>query len=993
MPSLFLYLFFFLSGFSALVYELIWTRKLALIFGNTPYAVSTVLAIFFGGLAIGSWLAGKIIKNLKPQAPNHKQKSVWNLEFGIYNLYALIELGIGLLALTTLPLIPLLNHLPLPPTLSPVAILSIIIASLPILLPPTVLIGATLPVMVALVRSVTQEQNELLGKTTAKVYAANTFGAVLGVFLTAFFLIAFLGVNETLLSASGINLLIGCTILLIKRRQKDNLYFSRPTPSGSHFETPGRWPNGLLPDERSKQLLLVAFFLSGSASLALEVLLTRSLILSFGSSTYSFATILTTFLFGIALGSALAVRWLRYKKQRRDPLTLFSLCLVAIALITLAVIPIIGNLPLIFLNWVTQDSSFLSIQTLIFLLSFILLLPATIFMGATFPFVVEACQQCLSLQPRKHQPCEAKEAVATVGSLYAINTLGGIVGSLLAGFVFISLLGVKKSIIFTAIIYLTTGVALLWYQANTTGKRIKIAVVTTVILLIAFFIPSWNKKIVTLGSFIYFPQLKSESPAELRSQMAARELLFYKDGLVANVAVYQGENGDRFLRLNGKTDASTIGDLESELLIGHLPMLLAKQTKDVLVIGFGAGISLGAVTTYPAEHIDMVEIEPLVIEAAPFFKDANHNALADPRVNLVSNDGRNFLTRSNKSYDVITSEPSNPWISGIANLYTREFFEEAKQHLKEEGVMLQWLHLYSLSPSDLRTILRTFSSVFPNVSGWTPLSNNDLLLIGSKTEHATTLTQLDELVRQPEVNEDLERIGTTRSYSLMRHYLLDDQAIREIAQDGWLHTDNHPILEFSAPKSLWSTATVQNLKLLFKYRAKDVSYILPENPESEELVRELLLRDSVLSSSIILEDSLDRSINLAEEAFGLNPEIPQLREFLADLYFDKAKELFSQERVSDAGLYLTKTITAAPNHALAHANLGAVYLTNGLLDQAKAELEEAIRLSPNRTEPHINLSLYYQKIGEVSQAKEELKKTLTLDPENSQAKELLKSLQ
>lgn len=959
------YLIFFLSGFSALIYEVIWTRKMVLVFGNTAYAVATVISIYFLGLAVGSFLAEKFLSNFNPQK--------------IIKVYALIELTIGIFALLTLIFFPFLQYLPLPPVISPLTILIIITTSLLIILPTTIMIGSTLPVMIKLFNALKGKQpSETIGRDTGRIYAVNTLGGVLGVFISGFFLIANAGLNQTLIIAASINIAIGWLILIFSRKKGLQ---SAITPL--YKENERKIPSfdvDKYADSKFKHLIYIAFFGSGMAAMSLEVLLTRTLTLIFGSSTYSFSTILITYLLGIVFGSALAAKLLSHKKWRQNAAMLFAWCLFFNSLLILIILPIIQYLPFIFLEYINLNSSFIHESILIFIFCLIILFPVTTLMGATFPLVVASIARTM-----------AEKSTPNIGQIYAVNTFGGIFGSLIAGFTLISLLGVEKSILVTALFYLFSGSFLLVKIIKNKTKKIFLGISAICIFTIGLFIPSWNKKVITMGPYIYYQEIKKQTLSEIRSENAARELLYFKDGLSANVAVLD-ENNNRFLRIDGKTDASSFNDLSQQLLIGHIPMMLSPHPKDVLVIGLGSGITLGAITTYPAKTIDMVEIEPAVVSAASFFKESNNDALSDPRVNMIINDGRNYLQRTSKKYDVISSEPSNIWISGMSNLFTLEYFELAKKRLREDGIMLHWVQLYKLSDFSLSSVIRTFSAAFPYVSIWTPPDTNDLLLVGSTKPHRFDQKRMEKLFADEKIKNDLSRIAIYSPVSILRNYLFNNQEVKRVAELGMIHRDNRPFLEFMTPLNLHKIKTFENMKLLFQHRSKDFKDIFPEVSNQKESNKEMLIRDLMMSAMIVVENDPDQSIKLTEDALMLTPDLLQLKASLAKKYFHKAESLFAENKIEQAGVYLEKAIILQPNYSQAHSNLAGIYLIKNMLDQAKKELDEAIKISPNRTEPHINLAIYYQYSGDVQSAIHELEKTLRLDPGNKRAKDLYRSL-
>jgi spermidine synthase len=301
----------------------------------------------------------------------------------------------------------------------------------------------------------------------------------------------------------------------------------------------------------------------------------------------------------------------------------------------------------------------------------------------------------------------------------------------------------------------------------------------------------------------------SSGPAVYR-HVQRHAVVFYRDGVSSTVSVHRV--GDKtFLRVNGKTDASTGADMPTQLISGHLPLLVHPEPESVLIIGMGSGVTAGAVTRYPVRRIDLIEIEPAVIEAAQFFAHANHDVLKDPRVRVVIADGRNFLMTTPERYDVIISEPSNPWIAGVASLFSLEHFEHARSRLKPGGLMLQWVQTYGLSPDDLRMIVRTFRAVFPAVSVWTA-SPLDLLLLGSAQSVVIEPAALAQrYAEHPGVRADLERVGVRHGAAVAGYLALGEGDIARLTEGTRLNTDDRLAIEFSAPRAVYLDTVGPNL--------------------------------------------------------------------------------------------------------------------------------------------------------------------------------------
>lgn len=901
-----LFFLFFLSGFSVLVYEVVWARQLILIFGNTTQAVSTILAIFFAGLALGSLIFGRLIDRVRKPLL----------------VYGLLELGIGFYCFLTpfifSKLIPLQSFLLIKWGRTHPFLLAFLV-----LIWPTILIGGTLPVIARFLVRDKQERGEVVGK----LYGLNTLGSVLGAFLAGFFLIPHLGMKETVWLAAGISIAIGLITLRLSRIKAE---------VGAHPRRADK--RGISGYQRS---ILLAFGLSGFAALSLEVLWTRVLILIFGSSTYAFSTILTVFLLGIALGSFLASKFLVEKENLLGWLAGLEFCLGGSVII---ITPFLGKLPFFFLNFYQEKTGFTTNLWASFLTSFLVILPSTILMGAAFPLVAKILTK------------NFKKLGQGLGKVYGINTLGGILGAFAAGAVFIPLFGLQKGILLTSFFYFLAGILVLFLTPL--SQQLKIGVVLGTVLLAGsgFLLPSWNKNVLSSGVFVYFKDYLEAG--EVRTEMEKGKILFYKDGLSATVTVKE-DKGNLYMRINGKTDASTAEDRENFLLTGHLPLLLHSDPREVLVIGLGSGITLGAVEQHPLEKIDLVEIEPAVVEGAAFFAEFNHDALEDERLAIIIDDGRHFLLTTKKSYDVISSQPSNPWIAGMGNLFTKEYYQLAAARLKEEGLMLQWIQLYCLTQADLRTTIATFQSVFPYVTAWAPTFSNDLLLVGSKIPLRVNLLKLEEKIKQQAIQEDLKGTGVKEAANLLGYFVATQEELENFCRGARFHTDNHPILEFSAPFSLGKETISENLQELLPIQEEPYSWLTNvDTAQKEKIKANLSLKENVFQGKITLaRGDLEDSLGYFLKAQAIDPERGQTKKELATIYFYQAEDFFAKQDFTKAKEALVNSIELDFEQALAHLNLGAIYFQEGNILEAAKEWRIAQELDPERPEIKQNLEL------------------------------------
>jgi len=527
-----------------------------------------------------------------------------------------------------------------------------------------------------------------------------------------------------------------------------------------------------------------------------------------GSSVYAFSTTLTVFLAGIALGSFIAIPLIR-KMSSRALLRFVALLQLFLALSALLSMILIGQLPFLFMqvHAVGWRSSFAQDEFLHFALSFLVMILPTLAMGILFPVIT-------SLWTRSRE-----QLGQGVGVAYAANTLGTILGALLGGIVILPWLGIQNSVILASGLGILISVTYWLIASRQQPRPVRAGGALLAILsfgLIVWAMPPWRPMRMQSGPFLYANLLTKSFLAGTpeRQLSSGNRLLYYEEGMNGVVSVNQADS-DLYLVINGKVDATSKGDMPTQIMIGQLPMLIHPDPQQVLVLGMGSGSSAGAVTTHDAlEQLDLVEISPQVVEAAKFFKNWNEDLHDNPKVNLIEADGRNYVAATDKKYDVIISEPSNPWISGVSNLFTREFFQSARQRLKPGGIVTQWFHTYSMSEQDLQSLLATFAAEFAYVSIWSPLSS-DLILIGSDQPINLDDQQMRSRFNQPAVRSNIRYAGKNKLAEVMNDYVLDDQRIRNLAANGRINSDDHPYIEFNAPRFLLSNTHSKNLKFLY----------------------------------------------------------------------------------------------------------------------------------------------------------------------------------
>jgi len=953
---------FFFSGMASLIYQVLWVRQLGLVFGNTLYSVSTVLAVFMAGLALGSYLFGR----LADRTDNPLR------------LFALLEVGIGIYVLA-IPLIfqglmdaQIFFFQQLPEGHSSLNLIRIVLSFL-VLLVPTTLMGGTLPVIAKFyVRS-----ESVLGRGVGTLYFINTLGAVLGSFLAGFALIPLIGVLAATILAATVDLAIGIGFFALQRRLAGREEF-RVVPAAKSTSPPMKMKEKkirkVVPYSRTLRLaVLVGFGLAGLASLSLEVSWTRVLSLVLGSSVYAFSLMLTAFLLGIAVGSSIAARFIdRSKNPWRD----FVLVEAFIGISIIVLNPVLGQLPSLFVGVFSGlQQNFWALQTVLFLLSFLIMLVPTTLMGAAFPIAAKIYTQ------------DIKQLGTSVGRLYAGNTLGAMVGPLFTGFVIIPLIGIQKSIFLVALIYLAIAGAVFLLGPMRRPKLKGLATAALVIIaVVGSLVPSWDPVVLNSGVYIYastYARSYETMGTSLREQITASSyLLFHKEGLQATVSVSEQAAGVRGLQIDGKADASTGHiDLPTELLLGHLPMLLHPEPKTALVVGLGSGITLGAVTQHASlEKVVAVEIEPAVLEAAAYFVRNNNNALNDSRLKMKVTDARNYLLASSEQYDVITAEPSNPWLSGSSVLFTREQFELYRQRLSPDGIITQWIHYYSMSPQDLRTVLNTFTSVFPHSTLW--LTTTDLLLVGSQQELHIDLQALTERLQQEEVRVDLERVGIRDSYGVLGYFLMDEQAVNSYSAGAPLHTDNNPILEFSAPKNLYKAGTQAILESMEPYIGSIFPLLINvADSEVEGKIQQYVESRNHSIQALLFwgQQNWEEALAETEAALVNNPG----NLFMRDLHVQGCLRLGQTQQAIDS---LVEGINAVPSFAPLYIKLGDIYIRLQQYEKALELFGEALKLVPDNAFVYYFQGLAHLQLNNHDQAIADLQKCIELAPDTDLAR-------
>jgi spermidine synthase len=778
-----LYLAFAASGTAALIYETTWTRLLTLFLGHTVAAASTVLAAFMGGLAVGAAIAGRVSSRLDRTAA--------------LRAYAAVEILIGVFAVALPFELDLLRPLLAAAYDDGGTAFGVIrlVCSLLVVTVPAVAMGATLPFVVRWHAA----SAERAGRDTGLLYAANTVGAAAGAVLSGFVLLPAVGMRMTTFVGVGLNVLSAAIAWWLAGRadlpHPDSVAVGQQsTPATTPRKKTKHAARRAMPHEPSVAMPVVAMIalgISGCVSLILQVAWTRILALVVGPTTFAFSAMVATFISGIAIGAVIGGA---LSKRRPSPwLLAASLLLSGVAAVVAAAWA--PQIPLLVADAVAApDASFATVVRLQSSLIAALMLPMTIAFGASFPLAVALGARTDATVSRD------------VARVYTANTAGAILGALAGGFVLVPRLGLQNTVRAAAMLAIAgfITIALLHTRRRVVPGIAAVAVAVAALAGIAF-MPPWDREILSSGAYKYAPYMESANRDVL---LRAGTLLYYREGAAATVSV-RSVTGATSMAIDGKVDASNAGDMLTQRLLGHLPLLLHESPRTVGIIGLGSGVTLASALRHPIERADVLEISPEVVEASRFFERENRKALADPRTHLIIGDGRSHLALATRQYDVIISEPSNPWMAGVAALFTQEFFEAARSRLAPGGLICQWAHTYDISGDDLRSVVATFSSVFPNASLWL-IGEGDVLLIGSPTPIDARLRGIQTAWTRRGVGDDLAGVSVRDPDTLLTLLAAEGGRLKVYAGDAQIQRDDRMSLEFSAPRGIYGRSTGDN---------------------------------------------------------------------------------------------------------------------------------------------------------------------------------------
>jgi spermidine synthase len=883
-------LIFAASGAAALIYEVTWTRLLTLQVGHGVAAASTVLAAFMGGLAIGSAWGGRYASGVESARA--------------LRVYAALELVIAALAIV-LPfeiraLDPLLASAYADGSGGTTFALLRITASLIVLSVPAAAMGATFPVAARWYVHHAQDA----AKDAGTLYATNTVGAALGALLAGFVLLPSLGLTGATWVGVALNAMAAGGAWMISTSVGSAGLKPGPTTVSSS-KRKGKQTAASLPTS-TPQPVLAAFALaiSGFASLVLQVVWTRVLALMLGPTTYAFSTMVAIFIAGIAIGAAGAAR---LTPKLRQPLVALALCLALSVGCALAAGAFVDRALLAVAAVVArQGVTYTDVLIRQALLAVVLLAPMTIAFGAAFPFAVAVAAR-------------RDDTVASdLGFIYAANTAGAIAGALLAGFALIPWIGLQGTMRLVGAIGAAGALVMLFAGSAAGRARIAGAAVALGVGALAFGLPPWDRLLLSSGGYKYAAIVRAP---DLRTGLTAGELLFYDEGPTGTVAVRK-TGGTVSLAIDGKVDASNAGDMLTQRLLAHVPLLLHPNPKRVAILGLGSGVTLGSALTHPIARADVLEISPEVVEAARFFDAENHRAVIDPRTRLVVGDGRTHLLLTRERYDVIVSEPSNPWMAGIAALFTREFFEAARERLQPDGILCQWAHTYDISTEDLQSIVATFLSVFPDGTLWL-VGEGDVLLVGSPSPLEPRLAAIRDSWRRPGVAADLASVGAREPFHVLSLFVAQGRPLAQWASGARVQSDDRASLEFSGPQHALAGKGTDNASLL-----RELATSSGAAPAAIEAARASATPEAIRDRGWMLlnAEAARPAYDNFVTALEADPSDPSALDGLV-------RASAPLQRAADARVLLTR-LAADPTHVAAKLALSQLLASTGAYDEA-----------------------------------------------------------
>ena len=767
---------FFLSGASALIYQVLWVKQLTLIFGSQTLAISTILACFMGGLSLGSYIISKKAHLIKY----------------VVLTYVILEIIIGLYAFIIPYLFDLTDNVycflwPLTnENYFLISILRFILVFL-VLIVPTSMMGATLPLLLKHYIN----NNELIIKYTSILYCVNTSGAVFGAFICGFYLIEYFGISGTNYIAISLNFIAAFIAFIIHSKTPDiNVQTEEQICLKFKYYT----------FSLIEKLVLSGMVVSGFTAMVYEVIWARQLVLIFGSTTYAYTSMLVIFLIGISLGS-FSIN--RFFKDNNKNLYYFVVCELIISLLIIWGTYYYKDLIYIF-NKLAANISPEGFIIPIMSVSFLLIFPATYVFGVLFPLSIKLFTP------------DYKQISERTGLIYSFNTLGCILGSIATGFILIPLIGLKYTIITGACLNLVIAAIIIIIPSKNTETKGILGLSTLALIFIFFmFSAKWQEQVITSGTYLNKSNNTLISKNSYLDSLTKKDVVYYKEGQHSTVSVVENKSKNKTnytLYSNGKIEASTyFRDMRNQIAISYIPALLMNKHGDALIIGMGSGITASVLAQFPFKNIELVELEQAILGASKFFSNFYGNPLENKKIKYIIDDARNYLKVIDKKYDLILSEPSNVWVNGVANLFTREYYHIVKQRLKSDGILCQWIQIYDLKPKSIISVLKAMREEFKYVYLCHTKTSQDYVFLASQKPIKIDFDTIKKNINYSDkIKNDLaNNFYITDPLQITNFFLGDNKGIDKVLYSYKNkvpdNNDNNAYLEFNAVKGFYSS--------------------------------------------------------------------------------------------------------------------------------------------------------------------------------------------
>lgn len=884
-----IYVLFAAGGMAALIYEVIWMREFRLVFGSSSQSAAVVLAAFFTGLALGNWIGARL---------THRSN--------LLQVYGFLEIGVGATALLVYVWLALYAHSyamvydwlrPTPALLTANKFLLATIA----LLPPTILMGSTLPVLSQAVA----DRPDTVARRLGWLYMFNILGAVVGALLAGIYLPIAIGVSRSVFVAAAINWAIGASALLLARlwpMSGQNDFLDKAKAGSESF----------IPWRRPAFLLIAVAAVSGFGSLALEVICVRILAQRSDGSVYAFAITLSTFLLCLAIGAGIAGRWL----DRRSPWLFLASTQLAAVIAILAGTLIYQFLPL----YIGVSGDTYAGRTLKMMLVTLLILgPAIAFIGVVLPWTWKLAS------------FHGEIIGHSVGLLTGINTVAAVCGSLLAGFVFLPSLGLGGSTLLVASLYAALAIVGFWHDGSVARRWLGVS--ACILIPVLWYVGGlWRPIYQPLG------------PGE--------RIIAYRDTADASIAVLEGPEGHRAIKLNHHYTLGSSSAGDREMRQGRLPLMLHPQPRRVAFIGAATGITSSAALDFPVERVAAIELIPGVAQTMPMFERWNGAFYSDPRVQLIVDDGRNFMMGSREQFDVVVSDLFVPWHAGTGDLYTVDHFNSVRGRLAPGGIFAQWLPLYQLTVDELRAIAASFVRVFPKCILWRDSFHPRLPLV-------CLVGYRDEIeMLSDHVQRSRQWVGESKRWpdrwlaspgGLELLFVCDDKQLQDWTHGSPLNTDEYPIIEYTTPKSSLEHRQEENLRAILQqlnsFRPRRWSYRQYPTPELE--IGDILTAADLLDDAVLagMRNDFEREFQLLVELGEFAGKLPAVGMLLT-----QAAARYQSRQMGERGEQVLAAVVKHPT-APAEALVAMAAIRRRARDnkQAAVLLERAVEASPDVT--------------------------------------------